>query len=49
MSMKKTLNEKLRQAEEWVKKNYPENIYQPHEIAIAHRAYQAGLLAIEEE
>lgn len=29
--------------EEWAKKNYPDTLYQPHEIAIAKRAYQAGL------
>jgi hypothetical protein len=29
--------------DEWAKKNYPDTIYLPHEIAIAKRAYQAGL------
>lgn len=33
----------VHKVDEWAKKNYPDTIYLPHEIAIAKRAYQAGL------
>lgn len=33
----------VHKVDEWAKKNYPDTLYQPHEIAIAKRAYQAGL------
>lgn len=33
----------VHKVDEWAKKNYPDTIYLPHEIAIAKQAYQAGL------
>lgn len=38
----------VHKVDEWAKKNYPDTIYLPHEIAIAKRAYQAGLTATKE-
>jgi hypothetical protein len=38
-----TNEEITHKVEEWAKKHYPDTLYQPHEIAIAKRAYQAGL------
>lgn len=38
-----TRREITHKVEEWAKKNYPDTMYQAHEIAIAKHAYQAGL------
>lgn len=38
-----TNEEIIQKVDEWVEAHYPNTLYQPHEIAIAKYAYQAGL------
>lgn len=43
-----TNEEIIRKVDKWVEENYPNTRYQPHEIAIAKHAYQAGLTTNKE-
>lgn len=40
-----TSREITHKVEEWAKENYPDTMYEAHEIAIAKYAYQAGLIS----
>lgn len=44
----KTAKKLERIAREWVNKQYPSSMYEPHERAIALHCYYAGLAAEEE-